>query len=57
MLDGRFEPELLRSLAEGQISASDLARDHESVSADPVVLKVWLAAVVTVVTLCVVHLA
>ena len=57
MLDGRFDPEFFGALADGRISASDLARDDEGSPADPVALKVLLAAIVAVIALCMVRLS
>lgn len=57
MLDGRFDPQFFCALADGRISASDLARDDEGSPADPVALKVWLAAIVAVIALCMVRLS
>lgn len=57
MLDGRFDPEFHRVLVEGQVSASDLARDHAVAGVHPAILRVWLAVLAAVVVLCAIRLA
>lgn len=46
-----------RSLAQGQVSASNLAQEHEEIIEDLVVPWMWLAAIATIIVLCVVQFA
>jgi hypothetical protein len=57
MLDGRFDLEFYKILAGQQFPDSEPVLEHQEVTVDPIVLRPWLVALVTVILLFVVQFA
>lgn len=57
MLDGRFDPDFLRALAGGQVSASDRPHDEDDTATAPVVLRIWMSVAGLVAVICLLTLA
>ncbi len=57
MLDGRFDPELFRAFATGQVSASDRPHDDDARAFDPVIPRIWIAIAGLVAVICIFSLA
>lgn len=57
MLDGRFDPEFFRSLAAGQVSASDRPHDHDELVFGSVMPRIWMSVAGLVAVIWVLSLA
>lgn len=57
MLDGRFDQEVFRSFAAGQVSASDRPSDHDELVFGSVIPRIWMSVAGVVAVICVLLLA